>query len=217
METERLCPECGREYGKKRRCFFCNGRPKTGSMRTCGNCGSEFYAAAWKINDTKRGQGKYCSDKCRIDARIGQPTAKAHANEKKPHPGGYLLVYAPDHPNAHRGRVLEHRLVMEKAIGRYLLPDEVVHHKDRNKHNNKIDNLELRTNSDHAKEHAVDNLHCQSHKIEIHCLECGASRWVPPSKVHAPNPKNIRKYCSRSCRAIAVARRKREMLSTRRI
>jgi len=39
--------------------------------------------------------------------------------------------------------MLEHRLVMEKMIGRYLLPNEVVHHKDKNGKNNHPSNLQL--------------------------------------------------------------------------
>lgn len=47
----------------------------------------------------------------------------------------------------------EHRLIMQKFIGRKLLFDEVVHHKDGNILNNKIENLELMSRSDHAKHH----------------------------------------------------------------
>lgn len=58
--------------------------------------------------------------------------------------GGYRLVKAHGHPHATKsGYVREHRLVMEKMIGRYLLPSEVVHHKDENTANNSPDNLEL--------------------------------------------------------------------------
>lgn len=64
---------------------------------------------------------------------------------------GYVLVYAPDHPNSNRcGYIREHRLVMEKKIGRILLPNEVVHHIDDVKNNNHPDNLELfQTNGQH--------------------------------------------------------------------
>lgn len=67
---------------------------------------------------------------------------------------GYVLVHCPDHPHANRnGYIREHRLVMEKNLGRHLLPDEVVHHKDENKQNNHPDNLELyTTNAEHLAE-----------------------------------------------------------------
>ncbi len=42
---------------------------------------------------------------------------------------GYILIYKPEHPFANGKYVLEHRLVVEKQIGRYLKPKEVVHHR----------------------------------------------------------------------------------------
>ena len=66
---------------------------------------------------------------------------------------GYWLVKANDHPNSdNRGYVREHRLVMEKELGRYLHPDEVVHHKDGDKGNNSLGNLEVfASNADHLR------------------------------------------------------------------
>ncbi len=57
---------------------------------------------------------------------------------------GYVLVYSPSHPQRDRHNLVrKHRLAMEAVLGRYLLPTEVVHHKDDNRSNNDPDNLEL--------------------------------------------------------------------------
>ena len=58
--------------------------------------------------------------------------------------GGYILVKCQGHPYAnHLGYVREHRLVMEKILGRYLEPEEVVHHIDDDPSNNDPGNLAL--------------------------------------------------------------------------
>jgi len=71
------------------------------------------------------------------------------------HTGGYILIYKPNHPfKRNRYYVLEHRYVVEQAIGRYLKPEEVVHHLDGNKTNNDISNLLLLPNAKtHSKFH----------------------------------------------------------------
>jgi hypothetical protein len=57
---------------------------------------------------------------------------------------GYITIWAPDHPNARKnGRVLEHVAVVSAHIGRALLPEETVHHKNGNRADNRIENLEL--------------------------------------------------------------------------
>lgn len=54
-------------------------------------------------------------------------------------------------------KVDEHRYIMEQYLGRELARDEVVHHKDGDKSNNKIENLELMSLSEHTRQHQTGN------------------------------------------------------------
>jgi hypothetical protein len=68
--------------------------------------------------------------------------------------GGYLLVAAPDHPNADRGGyVREHVLVLSQKIGRPLRRDEVAHHINEDRTDNRPENLEVMTRSAHHSLH----------------------------------------------------------------
>ena len=68
---------------------------------------------------------------------------------------GYILVYVPEHPYAQkRGHVMKHRLVMEQMLGRYLTPDEAVHHINGIKTDNRPENLQLMNKKAHLQYHA---------------------------------------------------------------
>jgi hypothetical protein len=83
---------------------------------------------------------------------------------------GYVLLYLPaTHRFAsmcvgglkgrYRRYIAEHRLVVAESIGRPLSRQEIVHHKDGNRANNALDNLELTALGQHSKDHSKGYQH----------------------------------------------------------
>ena len=68
---------------------------------------------------------------------------------------GYVLIKTPGHPRVDvNGYVPEHILVMEKVLGRFILPTEAIHHFDGVRHHNEPGNLMLfKTNTMHLAYH----------------------------------------------------------------
>jgi transposase len=65
---------------------------------------------------------------------------------------GYILQHQPDHPQAVKGYVRMHRLVMERELGRMLLPGEVVDHRNGDTSDNDPANLRVfPSNADHLR------------------------------------------------------------------
>lgn len=108
----------------------------------CIVCGKKWLGVMKKRN--------FCSKKC-IATGIHNGNYEDGRYET---PNGYIALLTPHHPNRIAGNyVYEHRLVMEKHIGRFLTSNEIVHHINGIKTDNRIENLELTTNSEHSKEH----------------------------------------------------------------
>lgn len=133
-QYKKICPQCNKEFicahkNQKRCSWACMGKSYSNSVaKSCLKCGKEFLVQPHRI---KTGRGKFCSKKCCDDFKI--------VFFRRRH--GYIHEYAPDHPQQNKLYVPQHRLIMEKHIGRYLKPKEVVHHINEIRDDNRIENL----------------------------------------------------------------------------
>ncbi len=89
----------------------------------------------------------------------------------------------------------EHRHLMEKFLGRKLDFNETIHHKNGNKRDNRIKNLEIVSRSDHSKKYNK-----RAEMIEFKCQVCGEKKKIR-KKFYAWRKKKGQKYfyCSRKC------------------
>lgn len=134
-------------------------------MKTCLFCGKEL-TGEWQI--------KFCSCSCsnsynkkgvartqETKERISNSRKGKYFRQHSPRwnggtciSKGYKYILFPEHPKATKaGYVLEHRLIMEKHIGRYLNENECVHHINENTLDNRIENLEVVSPAEHVKIH----------------------------------------------------------------
>jgi DNA-directed RNA polymerase subunit RPC12/RpoP len=123
---------------------------------TCAVCGKEVYTyRSPKAQEDHT--PKYCSIKCIGIAQRGEGNPAYNGGRYKL-VSGYVVIFKPDHPHSDvKGCILEHRLVMEQMLGRYLTPEEVVHHKNHTVDDNRPKNLRLFANqSEHSKFHAME-------------------------------------------------------------
>ncbi len=135
----------GRRYGKLTavRPFSCGPNPKW--IFRC-DCGAEKPMV--KGNVISRGTGS-CG--C-LKKGSGNGNWKGGEIEDG---HGRVLIYSPSHPNpSYCGtHVYRYRLVIEKSLGRYLDPKEIVHHINGDKRDDRLENLQVMSQSEHARLH----------------------------------------------------------------
>lgn len=147
--------------------------------RNCDHCGVTYS----KPDNKAYINSRYCSKACATGARNHVPDSEFRAR--------YRQVKTPD------GRkLLKHRWVMEQHLGRRLERWEQVHHKNHDRLDNRIENLELVTSAEHGLRHTW-------HPVTKKCELCGVQ--FTPHKT-----KRVRaKTCSEKCRRILTGRTRR--------
>jgi hypothetical protein len=163
------CPKCGRERkidkrNKGRLCRFCSRKGKPG--HPAWNKGTKGVVKGWS-------KGKKLSIEHRRNIGLSRKhikyTQEWRDNISKSNKGklrkdkvmtywGYVCIYKPEHPYAYDNYVKEHRLILEKYLGRYLTSIETPHHINRIKNDNRLSNLILFVNnSAHIRFHSNPN------------------------------------------------------------
>lgn len=97
--------------------------------------------------------------------------------------GGYRWISTPD-----RGEILEHRYVMEQHIGRRLDTDELVHHKNGDKIDNRLCNLEIMGRPEHTAHHRAHSRPC---------LICGESTLHGTASLCAMHSQKMKRLMQR--------------------
>lgn len=180
--------------------------------RACEVCGNEFRVVPGDVHKAlRRGNRppRFCSRTCRSKAYRGEGNPNWRGGRRL-RQDGYISVYAPDHPNAAGGYVMEHRLVVEQQIGRYLSAEEVVHHRNHVTIDNRPENLELMPSQGaHRRHHTI--------WLSFVCPNCAAPFQRPKHRVSGDQLSGLRRtFCSAACAGVVGAREVSERARVRR-
>lgn len=151
-----FCNKSFKRYGNviaKYCSYNCKNQSQNNKVKLiCVNCSLEYeqYPSAIKWSKIRGNNFNFCSSKCTKEFKVG-PNSNTWKGGRHITKRGYIKIRKPEHPNNIYGYCYEHRLVMEEHIGRYLTEHEDIHHINENKSDNRLENLELLTSSEHSK------------------------------------------------------------------
>ena len=162
-------------------------------LGNCEACGAEFKTFPCLI---KKGEGRFCSRAC------GNPSRGRKAERNGNWRGG-RFERSDGYVEVRVGGVyvLEHRAIMAAHVGRDLRTDEHVHHRNGVKSDNRLENLEILSIADHAREHHPGRV--ESKWCSVACVGCGADLRRLKNGVR----RNPNVCCSRSCFAEFMRRK----------
>lgn len=123
-------------------------------MSCCPSCKKYFPMKWWSGKNFP--PKKFCSIPCRMKFNVGMYGSRWRGGRIK-NRQGYINILVPSHPSAKKsGYMFEHRYLMEKHLGRLLDSNEVVHHINGIKDDNRIENLIVLTNKIHGIHHTTE-------------------------------------------------------------
>lgn len=142
---------------KKRTCKFPGCSKKRNARGYCKSHINQFYRCGemWEIGTRKSRKGLGCGPSPEKIEKIREAVHKANwKGGRLIDADGYVRLHIYDKKDPYKGKqVYEHRLVMEKHLGRMLEPGEEIHHLDFNKQNNAITNLVIVSHYEHMRLH----------------------------------------------------------------